>query len=71
MPGGTDKTRRMAVQRDDDILTKEEEYKFKVEIGAAMLLELQTWTKFGRSSRKLCTAARNVIDSLIPISTSD
>ena len=60
---GTDKTRRTVVQRDDDVLTKEEEYKFKAEIEAAMLLELQTWAKFGCFSRKSRKGAKNVIDS--------
>jgi hypothetical protein len=59
---GTDQARRAVVQRDDDILTKDEEFKHKVEVEAAMLQELKTWAKFECFSRKLRKQARNIID---------
>ena len=54
--------RRTIIERDTDILTKEEIVKHEQEVEAAMLSELQLWAKFGCMSRRPRKGAQNVID---------
>ena len=44
--------RRTVIERDTDILTREEVVKHEQEVKAAMLSELQLWAKFGCMSRR-------------------
>ena len=54
--------KKTVIQKDDDILTREEIIKHKDEVEAAMLQELETWAKFKCFSRKLRRDSSNIID---------
>jgi hypothetical protein len=54
--------KKIVVQRDDDILTKEEIAAHLEEVEAAMLEELKTWAKYNCFTRRERRGARNVID---------
>ena len=50
------------VERDTDLLTREELYLHKDEVAAAILAELKTWVKFNCFCRRRKVTARNVVD---------
>ena len=54
--------KKIAVQRDDDMLTKEEIAAHLEEVEAAMLEELKAWAKYNCFTRRERRGARNVID---------
>ena len=54
--------RSMVVENDTDILTHAELKEHETAVCEAMLLELQTWLKYGCFDRKSRKLARNIID---------
>ena len=60
---GSDSTRRIVVQKDDDTLTPEETRQHWREIDQAMLDELMAWAKLKCFSCKARQDATNVIDT--------
>ena len=55
-------TKKTIIQRDDDILTPEEELEHSQEVVQAILDELKTWQGFQCFERQKRSEARNVID---------
>ena len=55
--------KKAVIERDTDILTKDEELKNRAEIRSAVLQELKTWAKYKCFSRKKRSQSRNIIDS--------
>ena len=60
VPNGVKKA---VIERDTDILTKDEERIHKEEIAAAILKELKTWQHYQCFSRRPRSESKNIIDS--------
>ena len=54
--------RKVVIERDTDLLTKDEIEKHREEVTAATVAELLTWNKHGCFSRKPKRQARNIVD---------
>ena len=54
--------KKSVIERDTDLLTKDELIKFSTEVAAAILAELKTWLKFQCFTRRARNTARNVVD---------
>ena len=54
--------RTAVVEREDDLLTKEDMYKYPKEVASASLEELQTWIDHDCFRRKSRRGARNILD---------
>ncbi len=54
--------KKTVVERDTDLLTKEELREHEQEVAAAILAELKTWIKFKCFCRRKKATARNVVD---------
>ena len=54
--------KKAVIERDTDLLTKEEISKFDKEVTAAIVKELQTWLKYGCFTRRKRSDARNIVD---------
>jgi len=54
--------KKAVIERDTDLLTREELIKHASEVAAAILTELKTWLKYECFRRRLRKTARNIVD---------
>ena len=54
--------KKMVVETNTDLLTREELYKHREEVQAAIVCELQTWLKYKCFKRRPRAGARNIVD---------
>ena len=54
--------KKAVIERDTDLLTKEEIIKHKDQVNAAILAEIKTWIKYKCFERRQRSTARNIVD---------